>query len=171
MEDIGVGEGRAWPGLPGRVFSCELGGSRASLLGTGVDSFFFLTEEVGFALGRVLALVVSLKQVESGETFDNGEDAGPGDDFWKKDMIDCCFADDEAELRAMALAGVRAAPAEAPADPLPVMISADSRASSRVLGLEFKRRLKNDCGESGLRSVSSESKKAAENRMDGKWGR
>jgi hypothetical protein len=143
LEDIVVGEGRASPALPGRVFSCELGGSRASLLGTGVDSFF-LAEEVGFALGRELALVVSFKQVESGETFDNGEDAGPGEDFWKNDMIDRCFADDEAELRAMALAGVRAAPAEAPADPLPAMISADSRASSRVQGLEIRCRLQND---------------------------
>lgn len=43
----------------GSAFSCELGGSRASLLGTGVESFLD-----GFGLGRELALVVSCKHEE-----------------------------------------------------------------------------------------------------------
>ena len=61
-------------------------------------------------LGKELALVVSFKQGESGETFDSGEDAGPGEDFWKKDMIERCLADEDAELPLTALAGVRAPP-------------------------------------------------------------
>lgn len=123
LEDIVAGKGSASPGV-GRAFSCELGGSSASLLGTGVDSFF--EEEAGFALGKELALVVSFKQVESGVTFDSGDDAGPGEDFWKKDMIDRCFADEEAELPVTFLAGVRAAPAEAPPDLPSAMITAAS---------------------------------------------
>jgi hypothetical protein len=43
----------------GSAFSCELGGSIASLLGTGVESFVD-----GFGLGRELALVVSFKHEE-----------------------------------------------------------------------------------------------------------
>jgi hypothetical protein len=40
------------------IFSCELGGSSMSLLGTGVE----ILEEDGFSLGIELALVVSFKQ-------------------------------------------------------------------------------------------------------------
>ncbi len=89
-----------------------------SLEGTGVESF-----RTGFALGKKLALVVSWRQeeLESGETFSRvvGEEfaPGPGDDFWKKDMIERCFADDETDDwgLAEALAGVRAVLALSPA--------------------------------------------------------
>lgn len=71
-----------------------------------MDSFlaFLADDAAGFALGRELAFVVSFKQVEeeSGaeETFDRGEDAGPpGDDFWKKETMDLCFAAEEAGVR------------------------------------------------------------------------
>lgn len=92
------------------TFSCELGGSGASLLGTGVEGF--LVE--GFAFGKKFALV-SFKH----EGFVGSEGcffavAGPdGEDFWKKEKIDRCFAEEEAErvgLGAAPLAGVRAAP-------------------------------------------------------------
>lgn len=43
----------------GSAFSCELGGSMASLLGTGVESFVD-----GFGLSRELALVVSCRHEE-----------------------------------------------------------------------------------------------------------
>lgn len=95
------------------MFSCELGGSGASLLGTGVESFV-----EGFGLGRELALVVSFR-CGSGETFcDSGEDAGapPGEDFWKKEKMERCLVlDEEAEpapgLGPEPFAGVRAVPA------------------------------------------------------------
>ena len=126
LEDIVVGE----DGAASCLFSCELGGSGASLLGIGVDSFA-LAEKAGLGLGRELALVVSFKQVEGpGETFDSGEDAGPGEDFWKKDMIDRCLADEEAELPLTALAGVRAPPAEVAAVLSPAMTSDDSDVGS-----------------------------------------
>ena len=66
------------------MFSCELGGSKTSLLGAGVDGFLVLDIGLGFALGIELALVVSFKHVEesgAGETFESGDDAGPGEDF------------------------------------------------------------------------------------------
>lgn len=98
------------------MFSCELGGSSTSLLGTGVES---LVE--GFGLGRELALVVSFRREEwcgSGETFcDSGEDAlgPPGEDFWKKEKMERCLVDEEAEavpgFEPGAFAGVRAVPA------------------------------------------------------------
>jgi hypothetical protein len=109
------------------MFSWELGGPNASLLGAGVAILGLaavLKAGGGFALGRELALVVSFKQEEvlgSGETLAVGEeDATPGDDFWKKETMDRCLADDEApvgRLAAPPLAGVRAAllPALSPA--------------------------------------------------------
>ncbi len=112
--ELGVGEGRVSSDTVGCLFSWELGGSMASLLGTGVDSFRLM--EADLAFGRKLALVVSFKQVEgSGETFDNGDEAGAGEDFWKKDMIDRCLPDAEAELFVTGFEGVRAAPAAPPA--------------------------------------------------------
>jgi hypothetical protein len=70
-EDMISGEGRESLGIAAvgvSIFSCELGGPIASLLGTGVDS---LTEGLtglavfdGLALGRKLALVVSRRQEE-----------------------------------------------------------------------------------------------------------
>lgn len=82
----------------------------ASLLGTGVESFVD-----GFGLGRELALVVSCKHEErlgSGETLLRaaGEDAATGDDFWKKLMMDRCFAEAVAEPAGLGagFAGVRA---------------------------------------------------------------
>jgi hypothetical protein len=109
------------------MFSWELGGPNASLLGAGVAILGLeavLKAGGGFVLGRELALVVSFKQEEvlgSGETLVVGEeDATPGDDFWKKETMDRCLADDEApvgRLAAPPLAGVRAAllPALSPA--------------------------------------------------------
>lgn len=77
-----------------------------------------LTE--GLGLGRELALVVSFRQLGclgSGETFSlaaaAGEDAVPGEDFWKKEKMDRCFEEEaDAEPAGLAgLAGVRAAAA------------------------------------------------------------
>ena len=60
LEDAAVGESKVpllvLMAVAGSSFSCELAGSMASLLGTGVDSF---TD--GLDLGRELALVVSVK--------------------------------------------------------------------------------------------------------------
>lgn len=100
--------------------SWELGGSRTSLLGTGVDSFL---AELPFILGRLLALVVSLRQVEglgveSGEALDRGDDAGPleGVAFWKKEKIDFCLLAELAGVDApLAAFGVRAAAPFSPA--------------------------------------------------------
>lgn len=98
-------------------FSCELGGSSASLLGTGVESFALALGSkagAGFALGRELALVVSFR-VEEGSVVTlaaAGEEATAGEDFWKKDLMDLCFEVEEADapdLVLMGLAGVRAA--------------------------------------------------------------
>lgn len=73
----------------------ELGGSGASLEATGVASF-----ADDRALGRKLAFVVSLRwDVGVVATFGAAGDeaAGPpGDDFWKKDMMDLCFVVEEA---------------------------------------------------------------------------
>lgn len=76
------------------MFSCELGGPGASLEATGVASLL-----VDRAFGRKLALVVSLRWDVGVETFGGaGDDAAgpPGDDFWKKDMMDFCFVAEEA---------------------------------------------------------------------------
>lgn len=93
------------------------------LLGIGVDGLVLSL----FALGRELAFVVSLRQTgdEGGSvglaTFVRGDDAGPpGDDFWKKEKMDCCcLAEDEGgfPIEPLLLAGVRAAapPALSPA--------------------------------------------------------
>ena len=110
------------------IFSCEEGGSIASLLGTGVDSFLWVAilalgskEEAGLgfcclALGRALAFVVSLRageDAEEGATCDvcgaGEEDGGAGEDFWKKETMERCLAEEVAVLPATALAGVRAA--------------------------------------------------------------
>jgi hypothetical protein len=111
------------------IFSCEEGGSSASLLGTGVDSFLWLAilalgskEEADlgfccFALGGIaLAFVVSLRageDAEEGETCDccrgAGEEDGAGEDFWKKETMERCLTDEVAVLPVAALAGVRAA--------------------------------------------------------------
>jgi hypothetical protein len=83
-----VGEGRSAEAAS--MFSCELGGSRASLLGTGVDNFTLvagLNAGAGFVLGRELFLVVSFRHEDleagSGEGLEAvaGEDAGAGEDF------------------------------------------------------------------------------------------
>lgn len=90
------------------MFSCELVGSGASLEGTGVEN---LAE--AFVFGRELALV-SFRGEEcwlSEETFSRAaEEAETGDDFWKKDIIDFCLAEEEAAAAGrVAFAGVRAA--------------------------------------------------------------
>lgn len=100
-------------------FSGELGGSMASLLGTGVDN---LVEDFA-ALGRALALVVSLRQVEglgveSLETLDSGDEAGPfvGVVFWKKEKMDFCLLDEaEGVVAGLVAFGVRAAALFSPA--------------------------------------------------------
>lgn len=59
------------------AFSCELGGSKASLEGTGVES---LLEDRAF--GKKLAFVVSWRQgSEATFGFVFGDGAEPGDDF------------------------------------------------------------------------------------------
>lgn len=83
----------------------------ASLLATGVEGFA-LVDEADLNLGRALALVVSWRQAGgSGATFVEGDDAGPGEDFWKKETIDLCLADEDGVLPVADLAGVRAVPA------------------------------------------------------------
>lgn len=116
LAGVAVGEGREsmTTFTPESMFSWELGGSIASLLGTGVES---LTEGLkgSFALGRELALVVSLRQEDflaSVVTFERGEDAGAGLEgvaFEKKEMMDLCLAEEEAAAGLVAFAGVRAA--------------------------------------------------------------
>lgn len=72
----------------------ELGGSGASLEATGVASF---ADDRAF--GRKLAFVVSLRwEVGVVATFGAGDEAAgpPGEDFWKKDMMDLCFVVEEA---------------------------------------------------------------------------
>jgi hypothetical protein len=96
------------------MFSCELGGSIASLLGTGVES---LTADLnaGFALGRELALVVSFRVEDSlalGVTLERGDEAAAaGDDgaaFEKNETIDRCLAEEVLAAGLVAFAGVRA---------------------------------------------------------------
>lgn len=95
------------------MFSWELGGSIASLLGTGVES---LTEGLrgSFALGSELALVVSLRQDDCllGVTFESGDEAAAGVEgaaFEKKETMDRCLADEVVAAGLVAFAGVRAA--------------------------------------------------------------
>jgi hypothetical protein len=165
-EDIVSGEGRESLGIDAAVvsiFSCELGGPIASLLGTGVDN---LTEDLtslagfeGFALGRKLALVVSFRQdglSGSGETFAEaaaataaeGEDVAEpvlalatlpppcaGEDFWKNEKMDCCLPVDAVDAFC-GLAGVRAAAAAPPAAAVllsPVMATRWSKSALRCV--------------------------------------
>lgn len=89
-------------------FSCELLGSNASLEGTGVESFC-----AGFAFGKKLALVSFRQELGTEETCARaaGEGVAAGDDFWKNDMIDFCWAEEETGAAAFAgwRAGVRVA--------------------------------------------------------------
>lgn len=111
-----VGELGALSWRPGvSSFSWELLGSSASLEGTGVESFC-----AGFALGKKLAAVSLRQELGSEETCarEAGDGvAAAGEDFWKKDMIDRCFAEEETDDAAFAgcRAGVRAALAFSPA--------------------------------------------------------
>lgn len=119
-------EGKSSSSSAGRLFSCELGGSSASLLATGVESLVLAREGVILVLGKELALVVSFKcVVEAGgvsdPTFDSEGDAVWGDDFWKKETIDRCLVAVEAvDLDGTGLAGVLA-PA-VPGWALPAMV-------------------------------------------------
>lgn len=66
-----------------------------------------------FALGRELALVVSLRQDDGllGVTFDSGDEAAAGVEgaaFWKKETIDRCLAEEVEAAGFVAFAGVRA---------------------------------------------------------------
>lgn len=78
---IVLGESSRSLASSGCLFSCELGGSNASLLATGVDSFVLAMAGVILVFGKQLALVVSFKwAVEAGgvaePTFDSeGEEA------------------------------------------------------------------------------------------------
>ena len=96
-------------------FSCELGGSIASLLGTGVDSLFeVLVVDLGVGLGRELALVVSRRHNDcllAGVFLLRGDDAGAGLEggaFWKKETMERCLAEEEGAAGLVALEGVLA---------------------------------------------------------------
>lgn len=92
------------------IFSCELGGSRASLEGTGVES-----SAKNFVFGRELALaLVSFRGEDhciSDEVFSRvAGELATGEDFWKNDIIDFCLVVEEPPAAGrVALAGVRAA--------------------------------------------------------------
>jgi hypothetical protein len=101
------------------IFSWELGGSIASLSGTGVVCFtatvgLALTLESGVVFGKEFALVVSFKHEDclfAGEAFASGDDAAAGDEggaFWKKETIERCLAEEVVAAGLVALAGVRA---------------------------------------------------------------
>lgn len=102
-------------------FSWELGGSIASLSGTGVVCLMAtvglgLDLESGVVFGKEFAFVVSFKHEDClvvGDAFARGDDAAAageeGGAFWKKETIERCLAEEVVAAGLVALAGVRAA--------------------------------------------------------------